>query len=130
MHMDALCDKVREVAFAVHVFHGPGHLEKIYENALTHRLRKAGIAVEQQSSVSVLDEDGTVVGMYVADLLVQGRLLVELKAASRISPTHVAQILGYLKSTRLQYGLLLNFGAHSFEVRRYGSRVFDSRDST
>jgi GxxExxY protein len=125
VEIDLLCDKVREIAFAVHMFHGPGHLEKIYENALAHRLRKTGVIVAQQSSVSVIDEDGTPVGTYVADLLIENQLLVELKAASKISPVHVAQILGHLKSTRLEFGLLLNFGAHSFEVRRCGGRVFD-----
>ena len=53
------CDQVRETAYAIHVFHGHGHLEKVYENALAHRLRKAGLEVQQQHPIQVFDEDGT-----------------------------------------------------------------------
>lgn len=65
-----LCDQVRQVAYDIHVYHGHGHLEKVYENALTHRLRKAGLAAEQQYPINVYDEDGTVIGDYLADVLV------------------------------------------------------------
>lgn len=75
-----LCDFVRETAYAIHLYHGHGHLEKIYENALAHRLCKAGIPVEQQFPMSVYDEDGTLLGEYFADLFVDNRLIVELKA--------------------------------------------------
>jgi GxxExxY protein len=75
-----LCDVVRETACAIHVYHGHGHLEKVYENALANRLRKAGIEVKQQHPLNVYDEDGTMIGEYFADLLVDGRLIVELKA--------------------------------------------------
>lgn len=67
-----LCDLVRETAYAIHVYHGRGHLEKVYENALAHRLRKAGLDVRQQHPMTVYDEDGTVVGDYFADLLIDG----------------------------------------------------------
>ena len=68
-----LCDVVRETAYAIHVYHGHGHLEKVYENALTHRLGKLGITVQQQHPLTVYDEDGTLIGEYFADLLVDGR---------------------------------------------------------
>lgn len=113
----ALCDIVRQTAYAVHQFHG--HLEKIYENALAHRLRKTGLGVLQQSPIRVFDEDGASLGEYFADLLVDGRLLVELKAVSQICDAHTAQLLGYLRSTRLEHGLLINFGAPSFAIRKY-----------
>ena len=96
-----LCDVVRETAYAIHIYHGHGHLEKVYENALAHRLRKAGLDVKQQHPITVYDEDGTVIGEYFADLLVDGRLIVELKACRALTDEHVAQILGYLKSTRI-----------------------------
>ncbi len=89
-----LCDVVRETAYAIHLYHGHGHLEKVYENALTHRLKKAGIQVEQQHPLTVYDEDGTILGEYFADLLVDGRLIVELKAARALVDEHIAQILG------------------------------------
>ena len=114
-----LCDVVRETAYAIHVYHGHGHLEKVYENALVNRLRKAGIQVEQQHPLTVFDEDGTVIGEYFADLLVDNRLVVELKACRAIADEHVAQILGYLRSARCEHGLLVNFGSAKFEIKKY-----------
>jgi GxxExxY protein len=114
-----LCDAVRETAYAVHLYHGHGHLEKVYENALVHRLRKAGFEVEQQKPLTVSGEDGTVVGEYFADLFVDGRLIVELKACRAIVEEHVAQILGYLRSARQEHGLLINFGSPKFEIKKY-----------
>ena len=91
-----LCDVVRETGFAIHRYHKHGHLEKVYENALAHRLRKLGLDVKQQHPLKVYDEDGTLIGDYHADLLVDNRLIIELKAAKALADEHVAQILGYL----------------------------------
>jgi len=114
-----LCATVRQTAYAIHVFHGHGHMEKVYENALAHRLRKAGLDVKQQHSIDVLDEDGHALGFFNADLLVQDILVVELKAAKAIADEHVAQLMGYLKSTRLQHELLINFGSYKFQIKKY-----------
>jgi GxxExxY protein len=114
-----LCDIVRQVAFDIHVYHGHGHLEKVYENALVHRLRKAGFQVEQQSPLTVYDEDGTILGEYFADLVVDGCLIVELKAARALTDEHIAQVLGYLKSSRREHGLLINFGSFQFQIKKY-----------
>lgn len=114
-----LCDVIRETSFAVHVYHGHGHLEKVYENALAHRLRKLGLKVEQQHPMTVFDEDGTVIGEYFADLLVENRLIIELKACRTLAPEHEAQILGYLKSARVQDGLLINFGSYQFQIKKF-----------
>jgi GxxExxY protein len=114
-----LCDRVRQIAYDIHVYHGHGHLEKVYENALAHRLRKAGIETRQQHPINVYDDDGTPIGEYAADILVEQRLIVELKAAKTIAPEHEAQILGYLKSSRLEHGMLINFGSYKFEARKY-----------
>jgi GxxExxY protein len=114
-----LCDQVRETAYAIHVFHGHGHFEKVYENALAHRLRKVGLDVKQQQPIQVFDEDGTLIGDYVADLLVENSLIVELKTARTLAPEHEAQILGYLKSARLEHGLLINFGSYKFQIRKF-----------
>src|SRR6516162_4194322 len=100
--INELCDIVRQTAYAVHLYHGHGHLEKVYENALVHRLRKLGLSVQQQHPINVYDEDGTPIGEYYADLVLDGRLIIELKAAREIADEHVAQILGYLKSCRLE----------------------------
>ena len=113
-----LCDIVRETAFAIHNYHAHGHLEKVYENALAHRLRKAGWNVKQQHPITVRDEDGTAIGEFFADLLVDDRLVIELKAAKSIADEHLAQLLGYLKSSGIEHGLLVNFGSYRFEIRK------------
>jgi GxxExxY protein len=114
-----LCDFVRETGFAIHQYHAHGHLENVYENALGHRLRKAGHSAIQQHPLKVYDEDGTLVGEYKADLLVDDILIVELKVAKALTSEHEAQILGYLKSARLEHGLLINFGSYKFEIRKF-----------
>ena len=85
----------------------------------THRLRKVGLTVEQQHPIKVYDEDETLIGDYFADLLIDGHLVIELKTAKSIAPEHEAQILGYLKSSRLEHGLLINFGSYKFEIRKF-----------
>lgn len=118
----ALCDAVRQTSYDIHVYHGQGHLEKVYENALAHRLRKAGWKVEQQRPINVYDEDGTLIGDYLADIVVQDELIVELKTAKNLAAEHEAQILGYLKSARLDHGMLINFGSYKFQVRKYAGQ--------
>lgn len=115
----ALCDQVRQTAYEIHIYHGHGHLEKVYENALAHRLRKAGLDVKQQYPIKVQDEDGTLLGDYMSDLLVENLVIVELKTAKALALEHEAQLLGYLKSTRMQHGLLINFGSPRFEMRKF-----------
>jgi GxxExxY protein len=114
-----LSDQVRQTAYDIHVYHGHGHLEKVYENALAHRLRKAGLDVKQQHPIRVHDEDGALIGDYLADLLVEGVLIIELKTAKTLAPEHEAQVLGYLKSARLGHALLINFGSYKFEIRKF-----------
>lgn len=118
-HINQLCDLVRETSFAIHRYHRHGHLEKIYENALAHRLRKQGLLVRQQHPLKVVDEDGTLLGDFSADLLVEDLLLVELKAVRAVVDEHVAQLLGYLRSSRQETGLLINFGAPRLHVKKY-----------
>ena len=67
----------------------------------------------------MIDEDGTVIGDYFADILVEGWLILELKAVKALAPEHTAQIMGYLKSARLQHGLLIKFGSYKFEIKKY-----------
>lgn len=114
-----LCDRIRETAFSLHQYLRHGHLEKVYENGMKHRLLKAGLTVEPQYPLKVLDEDGTVLGEYFADLLVSGILIVELKACQSIDDAHVAQLLGYLRACRREHGLLINFGAPKLQIKKY-----------
>ena len=114
-----LCDVIRQTAYEVHRYLRHGHLEKVYENALAHRLQKAGVQVVQQHPLHVYDEDGTPLGTFAADLFVEDRLIVELKAARALADDHTAQLLGYLRASRIEHGLLCNFGAMRFEIRKY-----------
>src|SRR3970040_1138456 len=109
----------KKTAYEIHLYHGHGHLEKVYENALAHRLRKVGLDVKQQYPLKVFDEDGTLIGDYLADLLVGEVIVIELKTARALAVEHEAQILGYLKSARLNHGLLINFGSRQFEIREF-----------
>ena len=115
--MDQLTQTVIRCAFAVSNTTGCGFLEKVYENALAHELRKAGLHVQQQHGITVY-YDGEAVGDYTADLLVEGILLVELKAIKGFDDIHVAQCLNYLRAPRLRLCLLMNFGKPKVEVRR------------
>lgn len=114
-----LCDIVRQTGYEIHAYHRWGHLEKIYENALLHRLTKRGLRVKPQHPLSVLDEDGTVLGDYFADLFIEDRLIVEIKAVKSIADEHIAQILGYLRSSKIEHGLLMNFGAPRFSIKKF-----------
>lgn len=112
---------VRQTTTDVHVYHGNGHLEKVYENALVHRLRKAGIDVKQQHPLKVHDEEGTIRGDYFADadVMVENCLIVESKAAKSIADEHIAQTLGYLKASRIEHGPMINFGSYRFQIRKF-----------
>ena len=78
--------------------------------------------MKQQHPTQVLDEDGTPLGDYLVDVIVEDQLLIESKAAKSIISEHEAQILGYLRSSRLKHGLLINFGSYKFEIRKYIGR--------
>jgi GxxExxY protein len=114
-----LCDIVRETGYAAHRYLKNGHVEKVYENSLTNRLRKQGPKVVQQHPLSVFDEDGTLLGEFKADLFIEDRLIVELKAVRYVADEHVAQLLGYLRASRIEHGLLINFGAPKFQIKKY-----------
>jgi GxxExxY protein len=113
-----LCDIVRETSFDIHRYLRSGHLEKIYESGLAHRLRKKAIAVKQEHPIEVYDEDGTPLGHFIIDLLVEEQLIAEVKACSALVPEHTAQILGYLRGSRLRHGLLINFVAPSLQIKK------------
>lgn len=112
-----ICDKIRQTAYALHAYLGIGYLEKVYENGLAHRLGTAGMSVRTQVPLEVRDEDGFVIGEYVADMIVDG-ILVELKAVSDLRPEHIAQTINYLQTTHLDHALLINFGSPKFQCRK------------
>jgi GxxExxY protein len=114
---EQITEKIIGCAYVVANALGSGFLEKVYENALAHELRKAGLAVQQQAGIAVT-YDGVIVGDYVADLLVENKVLVELKAIKGIDNVHFAQCMNYLKATGLQVCLLINFGTPRIEIKR------------
>jgi len=118
-NINELCDTVRETSYANHRYLRNGHLEKVYENALFHRLTNRGLKVAQQHPLAVYDEDGTTLGNYFADLFVEECLIMEIKACRDVCEEHVAQLLGYLKSSRIETGLLINFGAPKLFIKKY-----------
>ncbi len=113
-----LTHKILEGAFAVHNTLGCGFLEKVYSNALFFELGKAGVHCEQEVPFRVKYKD-VVVGDYCADLIVERRVLVELKACTGLDTVHEAQILNYLKASGIQVGLLMNFGKAKLQYRRF-----------
>ena len=104
-------------AYRVHNTLGTGFLEKVYENALAHEVRKSGLVVAQQTEINVY-YDGVKVGLFVGDLLVDNTVQVELKAVKALDEIHQAQCINYLRATGLGICLLLNFGRPKLEVKR------------
>ncbi len=102
-------EKIIKAFYTVYNNLGYGFLEKVYENAMVIELKKLGLCATQQSRIDVY-YDNQIVGEYCADLLVEEKVLVELKASSQIADEHEAQLLNYLKATRNEIGLILNFG--------------------
>jgi len=121
MEINELKERIIGCAYTISNHLGVGFLEKVYENALAHELRKIGLRVDQQWSVKV-NYDGVVVGDYVADLFVEGFILVELKAVKDLDVIHEAQCLNYLKATGADLCLLINFGKPRLEIRRLAGK--------
>jgi GxxExxY protein len=116
MKDDDLTQKIIGCAYTVHNSLGPGFLEKVYENALRIELEKLGLEVKQQEPINVT-YGGQVVGEYYADLWVDERVVIELKAAQTLVKQHEVQLVNYLAATGIDCGLLLNFG-QSVQVKR------------
>ena len=127
--LDRLIEIVRQEAYRLHIYLGNGLLEKVYENGLKHRLELVGLKIETQKPLKVMDEDGYVLGDYFADMVVEGELIIELKAVKALANEHLAQLLNYLTIAKQPVGLLINFGSYKFETRiahqRKFSRSFD-----
>jgi len=119
---DPLTRSIIGCAFAVANGLGVGFLEKVYENALVMTLRKAGLGIAQQCALDVRFE-GRVVGTYIADIVVENAVIVELKAVHALNSAHVAQCLNLLKASGMRTCLLLNFGTSRLEIRRLAGPV-------
>ena len=106
------------LAMEVHNELGYGFLEKVYENSLMILLKNAGINAEQQISIPVYFQEKTV-GDFVADIMVEDKIILELKSVERIVNTHRSQVLNYLKATGIKLGILVNFGKEKLEHERF-----------
>jgi GxxExxY protein len=115
-HRD-ITEKIIGIFYEVYNSLGFGFLEKVYENALALRLRKAGMTVVQQHPISVYF-DGVIVGDYFADLLVEDAVILELKAVKEVTDEYEAQLINYLKATKYEVGLILNFGRNPKVIRK------------
>ena len=114
MDIEALATIAVDCGFKVHEGLGPGLLESVYEAVLSQSLIRRGVAVERQKPVSIRFDGLIIDEGFRADLLVEGRLLIELKSVERIAPVHGKQVLTYLRLMDLPLGLLMNFGAATF----------------
>ena len=124
MDINEITYAINGAVFEVNRILGPGFLEKVYENALVIELEKRGLKVENQVPVKV-SYKGKVVGEYVADIIVEGKVLVELKTVEQLDRIHEGQLLNYLKATGIQVGLLVNFKHAKADIKRM---VLDLRE--
>ena len=106
---EAVTSRIIKAFYEVYNALGYGFLEKVYQNALVIEMRKMGMTVVAQAPIEVR-YNGHLVGEYFADLVVDGKVIVEVKGARALGDAHGAQLLNYLKATRYEVGLLLNFG--------------------
>jgi GxxExxY protein len=122
MILDELTEQVLGACFEVSNELGAGFLESVYEKALLIALREKGLAAQGQVPLQVRFRN-QVVGDFYADVVVEGLVLVELKAVKALASEHVAQVLNYLRGTNIAVGLLVNFGTPKLEIRRFENRV-------
>ena len=122
----AITEKIIGCAYRVANELGIGFLEKVYENALAYELLKAGLAFKQQPSVVVYYAD-IIAGEYVADLIVEDSVIVELKAIKKLESTHFAQCMNYLRATNMSVALLINFGNPKVETKRIVNTAYGLR---
>ena len=125
MIQQELTGKILEACFEVSNELGAGFLESVYEKALLVALRQKDLNVESQVKLQVMFR-GIVVGDYFADILVENKILIELKAVNALTKEHFAQILNYLKATNLEVGLIINFGNSKLEYRRFDNKFMRS----
>ena len=121
MKYQELTENIIKAAYTVHNTLGYGFLEKVYQNALVIELAKRGIKADSEKPIKVFYE-GQIVGDYVCDLIVDDKVILELKAVKELNDIHEVQIVNYLKATGVEVGLLINFGP-SVKIKR---KVFDN----
>jgi GxxExxY protein len=117
MDINELAYSINGAVFEVNRVLGSGFLEKVYENALVIELQKLGISVETQVPIKVYYKD-SIIGDYIADMLIENKVIIELKTVENIEKIHEAQLMNYLKATGITVGLLVNFKHSKAEIKR------------
>ena len=117
MDINDITYAIRGAIFEVNRVLGPGFLEKVYENALSIELTNRGLTVEKQVPIKVVYKENPV-GDYIADMLVEKKVIIEVKTVGKLDKIHEAQLLNYLKATGIHLGLLVNFKHPKAEVKR------------
>jgi GxxExxY protein len=128
MKLDDITYTIRGAVFEVNKLLGHGFLEKVYENALITELRLKGLKAESQVPLKVFYKDN-IVGEYFADIIIENKVIVELKAVERIQKVHQAQLLNYLKATGIKVGLLVNRRYPKAEIKRMVLDLPEGHDS-
>lgn len=118
MHEEELTFKIRGCVYEVFRVLGAGFLEQVYQQALLHEIEAQGMQADSHRGLEVTYK-GKVVGLYVPDILVEDRVVVELKAIESLTKAHEAQLLNYLKASGKRVGLLVNFTHPKAEIRRF-----------
>ncbi len=116
-YLNKISEKIIGCAFTVSNTLGSGFLEKVYQNALVIELLNEGLEVEKEKAITIFYQ-GKVVGEYFADILVNQQIIIETKAVQSLNEIHQAQLLNYLKATKLPLGLLINFGTPKVQIKR------------
>jgi GxxExxY protein len=112
-----ITEKIIKAAMNIHNTLGFGFIEKVYENSLMIELEPSGLKVNQQYPIKVFYK-GKVVGDYIADILVEDRIILELKSVENLNKVHEVQLVNYLKAVNMEVGILLNFGKEKLEFKR------------
>ena len=117
MEHEKITEKIIGCAYKVYNTIGFGFLESVYEKSLLIELRKAGLNVEAQKSIKV-SYDGEIVGDFIADIIVENKVMIEIKAVEKLIKAHEIQLVNYLVATGISVGLLINFGKTKVEIKR------------
>jgi GxxExxY protein len=127
MHIDEITYAINGAIFEVNRILGPGFLEKVYEKALLFELKNRGLKAESQATIKVYYKKN-VVGEYIADIIVEDRVIVEIKTVENIDRIHEAQLLNYMKATGIQVGLLVNFKHPKADIKRMVLNLCEEHD--
>ena len=127
MDINDITYQINGAIFEVNRILGSGFIEKVYENALLIELRRLGLRAENQAPVNVTYK-GEIVGEYIADIIVENKIIVELKSVEKLTKLHEAQLLNYLKATDIKIGLLVNFHGRKADIKRMVLNMPEGQD--